>query len=65
MTNKECFGKFMKVIGDCDKCDIRIQCYNEFRDREKKEEELKNRCKLQWYKMDNVLQSLGICTTCG
>jgi len=64
MSEPSCFGLFMKVSGkDCNKCTIRVKCYELFREEEKKLEELKNR-QLPWYKRPACVWLERVCETC-
>lgn len=63
-SNPDCYGKFLKVNKrDCNTCPVRLDCYGIFKENETREEELKNRRKISWYKCD--IKKLNICDTCG
>lgn len=59
----KCYGKFLKVNGeDCDNCKVLKQCYEIFKENEKKlEEYLKT--PIPWYKRCDILE--GVCEKCG
>jgi len=49
---------------NCSTCPYRIECYELFRKQEKELEKLKQRCKIDWYKIDTSTSSLT-CPVCG
>jgi len=61
-----CLGQFMNSTGrDCGKCTYRVQCYEIFRDREKKLEEIREKQSVPWFKKPACAWLTQVCETCG